>query len=116
MTIFDYLADIQTTKSCNLPLDQYSPYMAARWLSFHSTTLAVKLNNNTNVFGAVLDKEQHYKLLSVLTPKVKYAKRISYIKKTSKKEEEEKYQILASNLEISQRELKEMLEFKQKKA
>jgi len=115
MNIFDYLSDIQTVKSCSLPLEGYSPYMLNRWMSFYTSNLCTEINNHCNTYSANIDKLQHYILLSAITPKSKYSKRITYIKKTQEKEDKnsKNIEILARNAEISQREYKELLEFKQ---
>jgi len=113
MTIFDYLNDIQTTKKCNLPVDDYNNFMVARWMSFYSEKVAIKINESVN-YNASLEKDMHYKLLSCCEPTIKYAKKISYIKKKqTKNAEKENLSVLASNLEMSQKELQELVEFRQ---
>lgn len=114
MTIFEYLADIQVTKSCVLPVDEYSSYMIARWMSFYSPTAAQNINKSVNILNTNLDKTHHYKLMSLITPKTKHVKRINYIKKSAiNKKEDDKTATFAKNLELSQRELQTLLEFKE---
>lgn len=115
MNIFDYLSDIQTIKSCSLPLEGYSPYMLNRWMSFYSTSLCNEINESCNTYSPSVDKQYHYILLASITPKSKYSKRITYIKKTQEKEDKnaKNIEVLARNAEMSQREYKQLLEFKQ---
>jgi hypothetical protein len=114
MTIFDYLNDIQTTKRCDLPVDDYNNFMVARWMSFYSDKVAVKINESLN-FNGDLDKDMHYKMMACCVPKTKYPKKTSYIKKlqTKANKKQEDLSVLASNLEISQKELQALVEFKQ---
>lgn len=110
MTIFDYIKDILVTKKGDLPLDQYSPYIITRWLSFLNPVVASSLNEcNKQVF--LENKEMHYKMLISLFPKMKYAPRITYIKKTKEEEQEEdkKIALLSERMELSKREVKELL-------
>ena len=115
MTIFDYLTDIQVTKYCSLPVEDYNGYMVARWLSFYSPKVAHLINETVNIHNTTLDKQHHYKWMSTLVSKSSVSKRINYIKKVSEKKEKENinYVTLAHNLQISQRELKELLEFRE---
>jgi hypothetical protein len=113
MNIFDHLNNIQTIKEGKIHYESYTPYMINRWMSHYSDNLAIKINSTVNTFGVCFNKEEHYKLMCTITPKTKYSKRLNYIKKAAKKDnEKEDIKTLASNLQISQRELKEMLEFK----
>jgi hypothetical protein len=114
VTIFDYLGDIFVKKKGNLPLEEYVPFLINRWLSFSSPGACQAINESVNSFGN-LDKNIHYKLLISAFPKHKSTPRMIYIKKVKveKTEDDNKVELLASNLELSQREIKQMLEFKQ---
>ncbi len=110
MTIFDYIGDILSKKKGNLLLDEYIPFLINRWLSFLSPQSCAVLNDTVNSLGN-FDKNYHYKLLVSLFPKVKYTPRIQYIKKIKKEKEEDKdLKLLAHNIELSVRELQQLLE------
>lgn len=114
MTIFDYLADILVKKKGNLPVEEYVPFLINRWLSFSSSGACTALNETVNSYGNI-DKNIHYKLLVAAFPKLKSMPRINYIKKTKteKTEEDNKVDLLANNMELSRREIKQMLDLKQ---
>lgn len=110
MTIFDYLNDILRDKTGTLPLDDYSPYLVNRWLSFTNPHLAEFVNQfNTKLL--LEDKELHYKTMMSALPKVSKVPRINYIKKLKeeKTEKDSRIKILAINLEISEREAELLL-------
>ena len=109
MTIFDYIKDVTTYKKGKLPLDSYVPYLINRWLSFIDPKICVAINESVNTLGNI-NKEQHYKLLLKLYPKskvpfIKYVKKI----KEDKTDEKSKESLLASNMEISVREIRQYL-------
>ena len=114
MTIFDYLGDILVKKKGDLPVEEYVPFLINRWLSFSSPSAALALNQTVNSFGNI-DKNVHYKLLVSAFPKFNRMPMISYIKKLKqeKTEEDNNVNLLASNLELSQREIKQLLELKE---
>ena len=109
MTIFDYIKDITTYKKGNLPLESYIPYLINRWLGFVSPQICGAINESVNSLGNI-EKEYHYKLLLKLYPKSKVPF-IQYVKKIKeeKTEEDDKISLLASNMELSQREIKQYL-------
>ena len=111
--LFEYIKDITTYKKGSLPLDDYIPFLINRWLSFISPTVCGAVNESTNALGS-MSKEQHYKLLLKLYPKSKVPF-ISYVKKVKeeKTKEDDKVEILASNMEMSKRETKLLLELTQ---
>lgn len=114
MTIFDYIGDILSKKKGNLVLDEYIPFLVTRWLSFLSPQSSHALNDSVNLLGN-LDKNFHYKILVTLYPKIKYTPRIQYVKKIKKEKEENKdILVLASNLELSQRETQQLLDLQKK--
>jgi hypothetical protein len=113
VTIFDYIKDITTYKKGNLPIDEYIPFLINRWISFITPSACNAINESVNGLGG-LEKEQHYKLLIKLYPKSKVPF-IKYIKKVKedKNEADNNMSLLASNKEVSQREIKQLLELKE---
>jgi len=117
MTIFDIINDILFTKKGILQtIDQeseFQPYMVNRWLSMYSPFVA----KHSNIIGKYLsvfdNKKDLYNLFKAVFPKVSY-KKISYIKKVkeNKQEEDENIKLVARNLEMSEREIKEYVDFK----
>jgi hypothetical protein len=106
VTIFDYIKDIIVTKRGDLPLDQYSPYLINRWLSFINPDIAVALTQfNSRIF--LENKDVHYKTMIHLFPKMKYCPKINYIKKIKEEQHEEDIRIkaIAETLELSKREV-----------
>lgn len=114
MTIFDYLGDILVKKTGNLPTEEYAPFLVNRWLSFSTPQACQAINESVNSFGN-LDKNIHYKLLISAFPKQKFMPRIQYIKKVKNEETEEdsKVKLLAGNMELSHREIKQLLDLKE---
>lgn len=114
MTIFDYIKDIMVYKKGNLELELYSQFLVNRWLSFSSPAASVAINQTVNSLGNI-DKNVHYKLLISAFPKFGRMPRIDYIKKVKpeKEEKDNKVALLSSNLELSQREIKQLLELKE---
>jgi hypothetical protein len=111
--LFEYVKDITCYKKGNLPLEGYIPYLINRWLSFVNPSICSAINESVNSLGNI-DKELHYKLLLKLYPKSKVPF-IKYIKKVKeeKSEEDDKVSLLASNMEMSQREAKQLLELRE---
>jgi len=112
VTIFDYIKDITTYKKGNLNLEEYIPFLINRWMSFITPQTCGCINETVNVLGNI-DKNIHYKLLVTLYPKGKIPF-INYIKKIKeeKSKEDNNISLLASNLEMSQKEVKQLLDFK----
>lgn len=111
--LFDYIKDITTFKKGNLPLEEYIPFLINRWLSFVTPQICSAINESVNSLGNI-DKQLHYKLLLKLYPKSKQPY-IKYVKKVKeeKTKEDERADMLASNMEISKREAKLLLELKE---
>lgn len=107
--LFEYVKDITTYKKGNLPLEDYIPYLINRWLSFVAPQICSAVNESVNSLGNI-SKEHHYKLLLKLYPKSKVPF-IKYIKKVKeeKTKEDDKVDMLASNMEMSRREIKQLL-------
>jgi hypothetical protein len=114
MTIFDYLKDITVNKKGDMPLEAYPPFLINRWMSFISPSSCLAINESVNTLGNI-DKSIHYKLLISCFPKQKYNPKINYIKKVKqeKDEKDDKISILAKSLELSQKEVEQMLDFKE---
>lgn len=111
--LFEYIKDITTYKKGTLPLDEYIPFLINRWLSFVTPQICSAINESVNSLGNI-DKQLHYKLLLKLYPKSKVPF-ISYVKKVKeeKTKEDERVDMLASNMEMSRREAKLLLELKE---
>jgi hypothetical protein len=111
--LFEFVKDITTYKNGNLPLESYNVFLINRWLSFVNPQICSAINESTNALGNI-DKEQHYKLLLKLYPKSKVPF-IKYIKKVKeeKTKEDDKTSLLASNMEMSEREVKQLLELRE---
>ena len=117
--IFDQLNDLVFTKQrksmTNIDHENdYSSYMINRWISMYSPDMANIINNTANWMYTIFEtKTDHYNFLHAIIPR-SARKRINYIKKKKpdKEEEEEDHNIelLARNLEISQREVRIMLD------
>lgn len=112
MTIFDYLNDLLKDKTGKLSLEQYSPYLINKWLSFINPQLAEFINRFNNKLY-LEDKEMHYKTMLSVLPKIKSVPRIDYIKKikTNALESDKRVAIIASGMEISKREAAELLNY-----
>lgn len=105
--LFEYLKAITVSKTRDLPLDDYIPYLINRWLSFGVESVTPALNETVNSLGNI-DKEKHFMLLLSLFPKYKRLPRFTYIKKKKKvpdKEGEDNIKMLATSLEMSQKEV-----------
>ena len=84
----------------------FVPFMFNRWLSFYNNDMCVFVNETINKFSTIFeDKQQTYKLYYNLIPRLKW-KKITYIKKKKTEEEEENFNLIAKNKNISVRELK----------
>jgi hypothetical protein len=113
--VFTIIQDILYRKSgdCLQNVDaeaEFVPYMIGRWISMHSPECATIVNATTNRLWSVCQtKQEWYSLFLNVLPKVKF-KRIEYIKKpkTDKEKAEDiaAMQFIASQLEISLREVK----------
>lgn len=111
--LFEYVKDITTYKKGNLPLEDYIPFLINRWLSFVAPQICSAVNESVNSLGNI-SKEHHYKLLLKLYPKskvpfIKYVKKV----KEEKTKEDDKVDMLASNMEMSRRETKLLLELRE---
>jgi hypothetical protein len=94
MEIFDYIKNILFNKksyqSKNIDaLPKYNSFSINRWISMYDGDSAKIINETTNRINYFQnDKEIHYKMLLNLIPKKQYRK-IEYIKKNIKEDNEE---------------------------
>lgn len=117
-TIFNYIDSILYTKKYIGDISDtdsdFSVYMLNRWISMHSPELAetVEKYTNMNISNVCNSKQEQYDFLFYSIPRVR-RKRIEYIKKT--KESKEKVttdvDLLAKQLQLSKREVRESLKF-----
>jgi hypothetical protein len=113
--IFNYIDSILYKKPLNdINVEfspQYNSYLINRWLSMYSIDMANIINLTSNVYGSVLSKEEHYKLLYNLIGKCG-KKKINYIKKPKQSEDASSEDIneLSEVLELSKREVKELID------
>jgi hypothetical protein len=84
----------------------FVPFLFNRWLSFYNSDMSVFVNETFNKFSTIFeDKQDAYKLYYYLIPPLKW-KKIQYIKKKKKEQEEIDLSAYAKNKNISVRELK----------
>jgi hypothetical protein len=116
-TIFDYINSALFNKkklnTINEDESQFSLYMLNRWCSMYSPDIASVINESTNLYGkAFSSRQEQYEYALSIFPKVK-RKKIEYIKKKKEEKSEElsDIPIIAQNMEISQREIKQYIDF-----
>lgn len=117
MTIFDLFKELffkSSSTDCRTSegLQLFSPFMINRWLSFYGKNQALFVNETLNKYSGVLEDKLHtYNMYFNLIPKMGF-KRISYVKKQKAEEgkEVEHLNLLASNLNISTREIKQYMD------
>ena len=116
-TIFDYINDVLTFKRGTL-LDNvdseptFNSYLLNRWISMYSPKYATVINNTSNWLYPIFDtKQEQYMFLINILPTT-HRKRINYIKKNkpSEKSKTDIAEILASNLELSKREINDYID------
>jgi hypothetical protein len=112
--IFDYINSIlyknKLDEKIHPSTSEYNPYIINRWLSMYSPDVANIINSTVNVYGTVLEKQEHYEFLFNLLGKCKN-KKINYIKKVKKDNKvEDDIKELCDMYEISEREVKEMID------
>lgn len=117
MVIFDFITSVLYTKekNCLQTVDQegeFSPYMLNRWVSMYSPSVAVFSNILNRYLTVFENKTDLYNLFIGVLPHVK-SKRIAYIKKIKQEKVEENIDIklIADNLELSEREIKQYIAF-----
>ena len=115
-TIFNYIDSVLFTKQklnkLNEDETQFNLYMLNRWCSMYSPDITQIINETTNRYKEIFSlKQDQYNYIFNILPKVK-KKRIDYIKKVKTEEEkkDDNIPIIAKNLEISEREVKEYID------
>lgn len=117
---FDYINSILYKKELRLLEDinfdqEFQPYLIQRWLSMYSPEICNILNETSNKqYGIFENKEMWFDYFDTIIPKMKYS-RLEYIKKVNKKakrnkEDDKIIEFLAKNSELSQREIKQMVD------
>ena len=89
----------------------FVPFLFNRWLSFYNNDMCVFTNETFNKFSTIFnDKQQAYRLYYYLIPRLKW-KKITYIKKKKREDEEEvNLELVAKSKNISRRELLQYVE------
>lgn len=118
--IFTFINDILYKKKGDLLNDSeaetiFVPYMISRWTSMYSGSMSKLINQTFNrIWPSFDNKDMWYKAFIVVLPKSRF-KKIEYIKKNkeAKKSNPERKQLieyLANNMEMSKREIIEILD------
>lgn len=116
--MFTYLNDILFLKKGdsleNVDSESdYNMYMMNRWVSMYSPEVCTFINATVNWLHPIFEtKQYHYQFLLKVLPRYR-RKFIQYIKKSKEDndEEAEKYaELLSTNLELSKREVKYLIE------
>ena len=121
MTFFDILRSLLFAKKtaedlCSEGLQQFTPYMVNRWISFYDNSKTIFINETLNRFCSLFeDKNEMYKLYNNLIPQSKF-KKINYIKKNKEKvEEDSTISIIAKNNMLSIREIQTYIDLTENK-
>jgi hypothetical protein len=111
MNFFDILRTLLFAKKaaedlCSEGLQQFSPFMVNRWVSFYDKSKSIFINETFNKFASLFeDKNEMYKLYFNLIPQSKF-KKINYIKKKKESQEEDiRVSVIAKNNMLSKREV-----------
>tara|TARA_B100001094_G_C18087863_1_gene748726 strand:+ start:823 stop:1212 length:390 start_codon:yes stop_codon:yes gene_type:complete len=118
--LFDLLDKLLVSKKkidINIGDETVHPYIINRWVSMYSPQMATIINSTGNWLYNIFDNDsnQYFNFLQRFLPRLQ-SKRIFYIKKAKKEdnkdqEEHNEVKLLASNLELSEREIKLLLEY-----
>ena len=121
MAIFEVIQDILYKKQGNLlestdAESDFVPFMINRWISMHSESNAVIINETANMVWPVMQtKQEWYKFYLGVVPQSKF-KKIAYIKKEPKEkkkpatDEIDMVSLIAARYEMSKREAAMYLE------
>jgi|10_taG_2_1085330.scaffolds.fasta_scaffold01238_6 hypothetical protein len=118
ITIFDCINDVLTFKKGTLLQNvddeaAFNPYLVNRWISMYSPDCATIINNTANWLYPIFEsKTEQYKFLVDILPS-RGRKRITYFKKNKpdfKSSHANIISILATNLELSKREINDYIE------
>jgi hypothetical protein len=111
MNFFDILRSLLFAKKtaedlCSEGLQQFTPYMVNRWISFYDNSKTIFINETFNKFASLFeDKNEMYKLYFNLIPQSKI-KKINYIKKKKETQDENpSVAVIAKNNMLSKREI-----------
>jgi len=111
MNFFDILRTLLFAKKtaedlCSEGLQQFTPYMVNRWISFYDNSKTIFINETFNKFASLFeDKNEMYKLYFNLIPQSKF-KKINYIKKKKETQDENpSVAVIAKNNMLSKREI-----------
>jgi hypothetical protein len=111
MNFFDILRSLLFAKKtaedlCSEGLQQFTPYMVNRWISFYDNSKTIFINETFNKFASLFeDKNEMYKLYFNLIPQSKF-KKINYIKKKKETQDEDpSVGVIAKNNMLSKREI-----------
>jgi hypothetical protein len=111
MNFFDILRSLLFAKKtaedlCSEGLQQFTPYMVNRWISFYDNSKTIFINETFNKFASLFeDKNEMYKLYFNLIPQSKF-KKINYIKKKKETQDENpSVAVIAKNNMLSKREI-----------
>ena len=115
--IFSYIDSVlfhkRKVNTINENETDFNLYMVNRWCSMYSADVSQIINETTNKYSKVLNsKQEQYDFLFNFLPKYK-KKRIDYIKKVKeeKTEENEEIPYMAKAMELSEREVKQYIDF-----
>lgn len=111
MNFFDILRTLLFAKKtaedlCSEGLQQFTPFMVNRWISFYDNSKTIFINETFNKFASLFeDKNEMYKLYFNLIPQSKF-KKINYIKKKKETQDEDpSVAVIAKNNMLSKREI-----------
>jgi hypothetical protein len=91
------------------PGDDCSSWVINKGVSFHSPAMTQLINHTTNTYHKVLEPQEYIDFLKLIVPKTSYRK-VPWFKSGRTKSNTNDSQVMAENLEMSQRELNEILE------
>ena len=109
-TFFPYLQWVLKINKEKPEIPKYSTFLCNRWLSMASKPIAHIVNLTTNKWAYnqnIFDEETISKFFRILIPK--YAKKIEYIKKSPKEDEDmnENIDFYANSMELSKKEIEQ---------
>ena len=116
MNFFDILRSLLFAKKtaedlCSEGLQQFTPYMVNRWISFYDNSKTIFINETFNKFASLFeDKNEMYKLYFNLIPQSKF-KKINYIKKKKETQDEDpSITVIAKSNMLSKREIQQYID------
>jgi hypothetical protein len=116
MNFFDILRSLLFAKKtaedlCSEGLQQFTPFMINRWISFYDNSKTIFINETFNRFASLFeDKNEMYKLYFNLIPQSKF-KKINYIKKKKETQDEDpSVAVIAKGNMLSKREVQQYID------